>query len=581
MQIFGWISGWDGCAHYRIRLVFEQLNAAGHEATYGQLLLGERHTADVIVAQRQALPEQSWYWQRICREDRALCVYEMDDDLLHIDPDNKAAYQMYDPPEIKEHIRRNIEAAHLVTVTNEHLAVVAREFNDNVAVLPNFIPAWMLEHDRPKRDCVTVGWGGGNSHGRDFGEIAKPLRRYLQANHDVLFHNFGWDYTHRVRTPRGRSVFTPWHRRPDDYMRAIDFDIGLAPLRQTAFNARKTAVKALEHSALGIPTIASNVSPYREFVRDGETGVLFDTPREFEAALDEMVRDERWRQHLGANARLLAAEHTIEDNAWRWAAAYETALAKKRGDTPPAPEPVRRPERIVVRGERAPDALVGSAPPSPLPARQPPTKIRHYYHVYADGQWGVPVAEHIHALGSIDLPMRITVGVVGTPENRAMVRRVFDAVGIDVEHWREADRGWEQVTMARLRRDLKFHDDPVLYAHSKGASDPSPINVAWRESMSRLVVAGWRDCLDKLSTVDAVGCHWLTAEQYPGMIATPFFGGNFWWATARYLRTLPHLTAATRYDAERWIGLGKPTVHDLLPGWPSLTLFAANVKVVA
>lgn len=330
MKLFGWISGWDGCAHYRIRLVFEQLNTMGHEASYGQLLLGQRDTADVIVAQRQALPEQSWYWQRICREGRALCVYEMDDDLLHVEPDNKGAFELYGQPEIRGHIRRNIEAAHMVTVTNEHLAAVAREHNDNVAVLPNFIPAWMLEHDRPKRDCVTVGWGGGSSHGRDFGEIAKPLRRFLQRNPEVLFNNIGMDYTDRVRTPKGRVVHTPWHPHPDDYMRSIDFDISLAPLRDTAFNHRKSPVKAMEAAALGIPTIASNVSPYREFVRDGETGVLFDTPRQFEALLDELVRDERWRQHLGANARLDVAEHhTIEDNAWRWAQAYETALTSR------------------------------------------------------------------------------------------------------------------------------------------------------------------------------------------------------------------------------------------------------------
>lgn len=205
--------------------------------------------------------------------------------------------------------------------------------------------------------------------------------------------------------------------------------------------------------------------------------------------------------------------------------------------------------------------------------------IRHVYHVYADGQWREPVAEHLDALRSIDVPMHVTVGVVGTPENRAQVRAALNC--IDVERWQEADQGWEQVTLACLRRDVPGHDDPVLYAHSKGASDPSPINVAWRRSMTRLVVAGWRDCLDWLSSVDAVGCHWLTPEEHPELVTSPFFGGNFWWATASYLRTLPRLEYRTRWDAESWIGLGNPKVHDLLPGWPSLQLFAADEKVVA
>jgi hypothetical protein len=50
------------------------------------------------------------------------------------------------------------------------------------------------------------------------------------------------------------------------------------------------------------------------------------------------------------------------------------------------------------------------------------------------------------------------------------------------------------------------------------------------------------------------------------------FGGNFWWANANYLRTLPPLRYKDRFDAETWIGLGNPLVHDLLPGWPSIPL---------
>ena len=326
MRIFGWLSGWDGCAHSRVRLAFEQLNHLGHHASYGTLLLGARDSADVIVAQRKALPEESRYWQATCRRGRALCVYEMDDDMLAVEPDNWAAYRQYGQPEIQDHIRRNITSAHLVTVPTERLATVAREFNNNVAVLPNYIPAWMLDHQRPRRDEITIGWGGGSSHSRDFGEIAKPLRRYLQAHPEVLFHCVGMDYTSRVKTYKGRAVHTPWHHNPDDYMRAMDYDISLAPLRDTPFARSKTAVKALEAAALGIPCIASNIPPYSEFIRDGETGILVNTPREFEAALADLVADEDWRQRLGANGRLQAAEHTIEDHAWRWANAYEQAL---------------------------------------------------------------------------------------------------------------------------------------------------------------------------------------------------------------------------------------------------------------
>lgn len=197
--------------------------------------------------------------------------------------------------------------------------------------------------------------------------------------------------------------------------------------------------------------------------------------------------------------------------------------------------------------------------------------IRHYYHVYADGTWQDPVAEHLSALAGSALWPHITVGIVGGKTNRARVREALSVVPVDA--WVEADTGWEQVTLAALRRDLtRGIGGPVLYAHTKGASDSSLINVTWRRSMTRRVVGGWRNCLDHLADVDAVGCHWLTPAEYPTLVESPFFGGNFWWANTDYLRTLPPLRRDTRWDAESWIGLGDPTVHDLLPGWPSMAL---------
>jgi hypothetical protein len=198
--------------------------------------------------------------------------------------------------------------------------------------------------------------------------------------------------------------------------------------------------------------------------------------------------------------------------------------------------------------------------------------IRHYYHVYADGQWREPVNEHLAALATITEPMHLTVGVVGAEEHRHEAMRHISSYAW-VNRWVEADTGWEQVTLQRLRDDLASgHNSPVLYAHTKGASDWSEINVVWRQSMIRHVIGRWQECLEHLRTVDAVGCHWLTREQWPGLITTPIFGGNFWWANPSYLETLPPLRYDDRWQAEGWIGINNPTAHDLLPGWPSIPL---------
>ena len=133
-------------------------------------------------------------------------------------------------------------------------------------------------------------------------------------------------------------------------------------------------------------------------------------------------------------------------------------------------------------------------------------------------------------------------------------------------------------TMAALREWLPAHPDwLVLYHHIKGVCYPDrALYHVWRRCMEKAVVWGWRDCLAEIANgKDSCGAHWMTPEQFPGQVKSPFWGGTFWWATAKFLLTLPPLPEATwanRFEAENWIGRGlnRPVVKDYHNGWPSM-----------
>jgi hypothetical protein len=203
--------------------------------------------------------------------------------------------------------------------------------------------------------------------------------------------------------------------------------------------------------------------------------------------------------------------------------------------------------------------------------------VTHFYHVFANGAWKQPVAEHVDALLAAGFEGNVHIGLVGTPERRKAARlalRRLPRATVAVE----ADEGWEQVTLAAVKTYAAERDGAVLYAHTKGAHDNTEFRAAWRRSMCRRVVERWRENLAALDEYDAAGCHWLTPEQFPNSSefkdGIPFFGGNFWIARCDYLRTLPDPPTETRFQAERWIGMGSPRVFDLLPGWPAEELFA-------
>lgn len=208
--------------------------------------------------------------------------------------------------------------------------------------------------------------------------------------------------------------------------------------------------------------------------------------------------------------------------------------------------------------------------------------MRHYYHLYVDGPWQAPAVEHFTALSRSGLHAPTFVTLVGRPRNRTAARRFLSTVELNGGAVVEFDDGWEQRTLEEVWHAVPElpADEPVLYCHGKGSGNPSPFQDVWRRSMTMQLVDDWRRCVDLLEFRDAVGCHWLVPGRHPYPVTSPYFGGNFWWATAGYLATLGECSTESRHDAEMWIGRGHPRVFDLLPGWPCLQLFKIESATV-
>lgn len=319
LSVFGFHDG-HACGYYRVLMPFVQLDANGHKVAVNHGFHEACADYRIIVGQRVGKPEALPIWRRLAARHRL--VYETDDDVFTIDPSNSMAYLTHSP-EIIDAVEFAASAAHMVTVSTEPLAEVMRRYNDNVVVLPNHIDAALLDIERPRRDRVAVGWAGGDSHIRDFDLIAAQLRRFLERNPAVDFHNIGTSYLRPFKLP-GRH--TDWSADVFDFYRSIDFDIGLAPLADTVFNRSKSHNKALEYGALGIPTIASDSEPYRDFVVDGVTGWLVRQPHEWGKRLYELANDADMRAEMGAAAKARAAEWTIQAGWTRWEAAYRSLM---------------------------------------------------------------------------------------------------------------------------------------------------------------------------------------------------------------------------------------------------------------
>lgn len=190
----------------------------------------------------------------------------------------------------------------------------------------------------------------------------------------------------------------------------------------------------------------------------------------------------------------------------------------------------------------------------------------------------VILCEQLMALkdsGLMDASEEFYIGVNGDESDAMMISQIAGNKAKVVCNGKGAVS--EIPTMKMLRSWLPGHEEwAVLYHQMKSVSTQGQAD-GWRHRMERNVVWNWRDCIGRLeSGVETCGSHWLTPEQFPGAVTSPFWGGTFWWARASYLLSLPPLpddTWGNRYEAESWIGRAsrRARVHDYCPGWPSTT----------
>jgi hypothetical protein len=344
MKIFAGHDGGSGCAYYRMRLPLEELaRRDGYEVTFADagdgdgitrppiITLRDLQGHDVIVAQRWDKHAGLETWRR-ARGPFSRLVYDLDDDVWNITPENWQAYQLFNRPDVRDAVEHAAETADLVTASTEPLAAVMRNFSGSVTVLPNCIPDWLPDLPRVRRDRPRVGWQGGASHGIDVGMVAGPVRRFLKRFPGWDLQLNGQDYRETFRVPAGRAFLVPWvpaYFRPREYYASVDFDIGLAPLWPTRFAASKSAIKVIEYGARGIPSVASDIEPYAAVITHGVNGFLVRRDHEWLKYLSELAGDEALREKMGAAAREMARRHLISSGADAWAEAYAGLFARR------------------------------------------------------------------------------------------------------------------------------------------------------------------------------------------------------------------------------------------------------------
>ena len=254
----------------------------------------------------------SWYELQVARKLRAAgktLVYLMDDDLLNI-PAEVTSASYYNQPCIQRYIREIIALSDAILSPSPRLlekyAVNGREgiLTEEPALRP--VPYRPHAEDRP----VKIGFAGSADRMGDLEEILREaLLRIRQEYGDrAVFEFFG-----------GKPAFAdaigarciPYTDSYDDYretLNGLEWDIGLAPMPETAFHACKHYNKFTEYAAAGIAGIYSDVPPYDRLGDFPGCAVRCENRAEaWTAAIRDLLENREKREEMRRKAAECAA----------------------------------------------------------------------------------------------------------------------------------------------------------------------------------------------------------------------------------------------------------------------------------
>lgn len=355
MRVYYIESGLEGCYLVRCLLPLQENGWNGDKTsllepvTTPDFKAKAAQQADVVVFHR---PEQEKKLElaRLLKQQGKKIVFDNDDTLKH--DGGFRMNEFMDAKRVKEGIAvldKTVDAfikeADLVTTSTEMLAEEYRKINSNVVVLPNCIDPFMFDEPlRNETDIVRIGIAGSVGVTTDL-DVAEPIIRHYENDPRVRVVFFS--LPPRDQDEMMRKIYAeeykfldsinvewqPFARVPVYFqtLNELKLDVLIIPRADNYFNRCKSNLKFLEASMLEIPIVAQSFpdgkSPYEVNPEDADHMLLATDTEDWIEQIEKLIADKELRREQGRKAREYVEEnYSIEKNAYKWKAAYESIL---------------------------------------------------------------------------------------------------------------------------------------------------------------------------------------------------------------------------------------------------------------
>lgn len=260
------------------------------------------------------------FFEWLFKRSKAKLIFDFDDSIwLQDENPNQSFFQKLKNP---AKTGRIISYCDFVIAGNEYLASYARNYANNVSIIPTTID--LSEYTKvevKKDDRICIGWSGSFSTIKHFESSLEALK-IINEKYDnrIYFKVIGdGNYENKELDIKG----LPW-KAATEVPDLCEIDIGIMPLPDDNWSKGKCGLKGLQYMALEIPTIMSPVGVNSDIIVDGENGYLAGTVEEWVDKLSILIEDENLRSKVGkAGRKTVEKSYSVEANKEKWLSVFK------------------------------------------------------------------------------------------------------------------------------------------------------------------------------------------------------------------------------------------------------------------
>jgi len=304
-------------------------------------------SADLVVLQEMG-SVNAGNISHFCIDNNIPYITEIDDFIHHISPHNVSGFGAWNPGTLYIHrAMEMLRSGFAVTVSTNQLAREYFPYHPNIYVVPNYLDKERWDHPTIKKNDnkIRIGWCGGNAHADDLKMIAPVIDKIVKEyKGGVVFETIGitdhelygvfpnlkknketcpsCNYEGEIHHYMGESI--------DNYSMVLasrGWDIAIAPVINNAFGNSKSDLKIKEYAAVGLPIVASNITPYREAVDNGAEILLAETFDEWYNNIKSLIKNSKKRDEIIRKNKEWVSGYWMQDNAQKIFEVYQQIIS--------------------------------------------------------------------------------------------------------------------------------------------------------------------------------------------------------------------------------------------------------------